>query len=43
MRWTIHCSQGLTFDCLTFDSIGVTKDGLTCITLSKVHSTKHLY
>jgi hypothetical protein len=35
---TTHPSQRLSFDCLVFDSIGVTKHGSTCTTLSKVHS-----
>jgi hypothetical protein len=33
----IHRSQGLTLDCLTFDSTNVTKHGLTYTTLSRVH------
>jgi hypothetical protein len=36
--WTIHCSQGLTFSCLTFNLTGVTKYGLTYIALLRVHS-----
>jgi hypothetical protein len=37
---TIHYSQGLTLDHLTFDSIGVIKHGLQYIALSRVHSKK---
>jgi len=40
---TIHHAQGLTFDCLTFDIIGATKNGLTYTTLSHIHSKRHLY
>jgi hypothetical protein len=40
---TIHCSQGLTFDYLTFDSTSVTNHGLTYITLSKVCSKGYIY
>jgi len=35
---TIHRSQGLIFECLTFDLINVTKPGLTYIPLLRVHS-----
>jgi len=34
----MHPSQGLSFDCVVFDSISVTKHGSTCTTLLKVHS-----
>jgi hypothetical protein len=37
---TIHCSQGLILDCLTFDLINVTKPSLTYIALLRVHSKK---
>jgi hypothetical protein len=43
MTWIIHCSQGLTFDFLTFDLTSVTKHGLTYITLLGVHSKEHLH
>jgi hypothetical protein len=38
---TIHRSQGLTLDCLTFDMTGVTKHGLRYTTLSRVFSKKN--
>ncbi len=38
---TIHRSQGLTLDCLAFDSTIMTKHGLTYIALSKVHWKKN--
>jgi ATP-dependent exoDNAse (exonuclease V) alpha subunit len=38
---TIHCSQGLTLDRLTFDLTSVTKHGLTYIALSRVRSKKN--
>jgi hypothetical protein len=41
--WTIHCSQGLILDHLTFDLIDMTKHGLTCIIVSKVCSKKKMY
>jgi hypothetical protein len=40
MARTIHRSQRLTFDHLTFDLTSVTKHGLTYNALSKVHSKK---
>ncbi len=36
MTQTIHRSNGLTLDCLTFDLINVTKHGLTYIALLRV-------
>jgi hypothetical protein len=43
MTRIIHCSQGLTFDFLTFDLTSVTKHGLTYTTLLWVHSKEHLH
>jgi len=40
---TIHRSQRLTFDCLTFDIISVTKLGITYTTLLKVCSKEDFY
>jgi len=40
---TIHHAQGLTFDHLAFDSSGVTKHGLTYITLSRIKCKKKIY
>ncbi len=43
MAQIVHHLQGLIIDCLTFDSGGRTKYGLTYSTLSRVHSKEHLY
>ncbi len=43
MTRIIHCSQGLTFDFLTFDLTSVTKHGLTYTILLGGHSKKHLH
>jgi len=43
MAQTIHYSQGLTLDHLTFDLLGVTKYGLTYIALSRVHWKGQIY
>jgi hypothetical protein len=40
---TMHFSLGLTFDCLTFDPINVTKHGLLYIALLRVRSKEKLY
>jgi hypothetical protein len=40
---TIHHAQGLTFDHLAFDSLGVTKHGLTYTTLSRIKCKDILY
>jgi len=39
----IHCTQGLTLECLVFNPFSVTKHGFTYTTLSCVYSNKHLY
>jgi hypothetical protein len=39
----IHHAQGLTFERLAFDLVGVTKHGLTYTTLSQIHSKENLY
>jgi hypothetical protein len=40
---TIHCAQGLTFEHLAFDPVGVTKHGLTYITLFQICYKKKSY
>jgi hypothetical protein len=43
MAEVVHHLQGSIIDCLTVDSCGMTKYGLTYTTLSRVHSKEHLY
>jgi ATP-dependent exoDNAse (exonuclease V) alpha subunit len=40
---TIHRSQGLTLDLLTFDPSGIHHHGLTYTTLSRVREKENLY
>jgi hypothetical protein len=39
----IHWAQDLTFNCLTFDPIGVSKHDFTCVTLYHIPFKKHVY
>jgi hypothetical protein len=42
-RCIIHCAQGLTFDCLTFDPFNVIKHDLTYTILSCIYLKEHSY